>query len=245
MVRSWKTQRSIKSKSTKKLIQNNITDANILTLIPARGGSKRLKRKNILDFNGHPLIKWTVESAKNSKYVSTIAVSTDDNEIKDICKKYKEVSIINRPEVLSNDTASSIDVAIHAINEMPGFDYLLLLQPTSPLRDSNDIDNCLERMFYKNCINSVSMCAAKKNDKNICFLNSELMFENFSESFTTSHNLYKINGAIYFSDINSLIERKTFINRDTLGYIMPCDKSIDIDTFDDFISAEKLHKNLK
>ena len=214
----------------------------ILTLIPARGGSKRLKKKNILEFNGYPLINWTIESAKNSKYVNTIVVSTDDIEIIDVCKKYEELLIINRPKILSNDTASSYDVAIHAINELPDYDYILLLQPTSPLRNSNHIDDCIELMFQGNSKNSVSMCHAKKGDKNLCVLDHKFMFKKFSESFVKSDNLYKINGAIYFSDVNNLIEKKTFINTDSLGYIMPREQSIDIDTMDDFRCAEKLQK---
>lgn len=115
----------------------------ILAIITARGGSKGIPYKNIMNINGKPLIAYSIEVAKQSKYIDYILVSTDNNKIKEVSLQYGASVPFLRPEEISNDTAKSIDVVIHAINCLKEsgeeFDYVLLLQPTSPLRTCKDI----------------------------------------------------------------------------------------------------------
>ena len=111
-----------------------------LAVIPARGGSKGVPRKNVRDLNGKPLIAWTIEEAKKSQYISNIILSSEDSEIIKEAKKYGcEVPFI-RPMKLAQDDTPGIDPVLHAINQCPGYDYVVLLQPTSPLSKAEDID---------------------------------------------------------------------------------------------------------
>ena len=130
----------------------------VLAIIPARGGSKGLPRKNIADLAGKPLIAWTIEASLNSKYITKTMVSSDDKEILDISVEYG-AEIIKRPENLASDDATSESVVKHAIDclEATGevFDIVVLLQPTSPLRNSKDIDNAIELMFSSDATSSV------------------------------------------------------------------------------------------
>ena len=133
----------------------------VLAIIPARGGSKRLPGKNIKDLNGKPLIAWTIDAALRSKYIDKSVVSTDDEIIAEISQKYgAEVPFI-RPKELATDTASSIDVILHAINfyktKGEPFEYVILLQPTSPLRTTEDIDHAFE-MLNEETKAIVSVC---------------------------------------------------------------------------------------
>ncbi|MBO6178028.1 MAG: acylneuraminate cytidylyltransferase family protein [Selenomonadaceae bacterium] len=114
----------------------------ILGLIPARGGSKGVPRKNIKIINGKPLIVWTIEKAKKSKLIDKIVVSTDDEEIGRVAMEYG-VEVLKRPKELANDTASTQDVMVHALEHFPA-DTLVLLQPTSPCRSEGLIDECIE-----------------------------------------------------------------------------------------------------
>jgi len=126
-----------------------IDSQKILALIPARGGSKGLPRKNILPLSGKPLIAWTVEAAKNSKYIDNCIVSTDDIEIAECAEKYGAEIPFLRPPNLATDFTSSNDVILHAIENIhDNYDLLVLLQPTSPLRTEYDIDNGIEKFLH-------------------------------------------------------------------------------------------------
>ena len=126
---------------------------NILGLIPARGGSKGLPRKNIIPLLGKPLIAWTIEQALASKYLDRVVVSTDDNEIAEISKKYgAEVPFI-RPKELAEDNAKGIDVVLHAIDwlkendKQKQYDLIMLIQPVSPLSAKEGINKAMEFFF--------------------------------------------------------------------------------------------------
>ena len=118
-------------------------DRTILGIIPARGGSKGLPRKNILEMSGKPLVAWTIERAISSKYLDMVIVNTDDNEIANISVKYGAEVPFLRPEKLAGDKTPMIDVIIHTIDfleeENKAFDYVALLEPTSPLRKIDEI----------------------------------------------------------------------------------------------------------
>ena len=119
-----------------------------LAVIPARGGSKRLRRKNLLDLHGKPLIAWTIEAGLQSKYLDKVVVSSEDKDILDIAREFK-TDIIKRPNRLASDTATSFDVLKHAIDNLESYDYVVLLQPTSPLRNAMHIDEAIEYLEKK------------------------------------------------------------------------------------------------
>jgi CMP-N,N'-diacetyllegionaminic acid synthase len=216
----------------------------ILALIPARAGSKRLKNKNILDFNGLPLISWTINSALKSKYISKVIVSSDDQRVHRLIENFPSVFGINRPTSLATDLASSSDVALHALKIFPDYDYLILLQPTSPLRNTHDIDSAFEYLIERKARSCFSLCSAVTGDKNLCIINDSGYFQKHAENFLPESNIHSINGAIYINDIHDFLESKKFITESSIGYIMQRVKSIDIDSIDDFRAAEKVKTNI-
>jgi CMP-N,N'-diacetyllegionaminic acid synthase len=226
----------------------------ILALIPARGGSKGLPRKNILPFLGKPLIAWTIEQALASTYLDRVIVSTDDDEIADISKSYgAEVPFI-RPKELATDDAKAIDVFLHALNWLSmnndHFDLVMILQPTSPLRISDDIDASIKLFFSKEAQAVVSVCEADYHPywsnilpKDGCmkdFIRPEILHKNRQELPT----FYRLNGAIYLAYCDYLKNKKSFHGEKTYAYLMPVGRSIDIDTDVDFKLAEILKKDM-
>ena len=171
---------------------------NILGLIPARGGSKGLPRKNIKPLLGKPLIAWTIEQALASRYLDRVVVSTDNKEIAEISKKYGAEVPFMRPKELAEDNAKGIDVVLHAIdwlkenNKRKQYDLMMLLQPTSPLRATEDIDKAIETLFLKEAKAIVSVCEvahhplwANTLPKNGCmkdFIKKEIMNKIFHTS---------------------------------------------------------------
>lgn len=213
----------------------------ILTIIVARKGSKRLKNKNILSLNGRPLIDWTFKSALDAN-LDKIIVSTDDDEVIKIANQYKLVEVpFVRPKYLSDDKAKSIDVIIHAVEffekKNQYFDYVLLLQPTSPLRKKEDINRAileLKRNDKAKAVVSVSEVEHSPLWSNT--LPDDLSMKNFlSQNIKNlrSQDLpkyFRINGAIYIAEINYLKKEQGFIGSHTFAYKMPQSRSIDIDT---------------
>ena len=212
-----------------------------LAVIPARGGSKRLPRKNLLDLAGKPLIAWTIEAAKNSKYIDHFIVSTDDQEISDVSKKHG-AEVLTRPAELANDIASSVDVVLHAIAaQSQSYDYVILLQPTSPLRTAEHIDEAIELLFEKNANAVISVCETDHSplwantlpeDGNMgSFIREEVQGKRSQDL----PNFYKLNGAIYLINSASLKQSKSFIQAtNSYAYIMSKKDSVDIDTDLDF-----------
>jgi len=230
-------------------------DKNILGLIPARSGSKGLPRKNIKPLLGKPLIAWTIEQSLASKYLDRVVVSTDDKEVAEISKKYGAEVPFMRPKELAEDNAKGIDVVLHTIDwleendQRKQYDLLMLLQPTSPLRKSEDIDKVIELLFLKEAKEIVSVCEvdhhplwANTLPENGCmknFIKQEIMNKNRQELPV----FYRLNGAIYLSYCNYIKERKSFFGKDTFAYIMPKSRSVDIDDEIDFKLVEILIKN--
>jgi CMP-N,N'-diacetyllegionaminic acid synthase len=229
----------------------------VLALVPARIGSKRLPKKNIKILSGKPLIAWTIEAAKKSKYINKIVVSTDDIQISKISKKYgAEVPFI-RPAEISGHDAQSIDVALHALSNLPKFEWLLFLQPTSPLRSEIDIDNIFEFCQINKASSAASVYKLNIHGSDQSF-NSKLMYivdKNFRLNSTTKSdfdkilkkdfsNIHCLNGAIFLVKTDWLIKNKTFINEETVGFVMPKKRSIDIDTIEDWNFVEKTVEGL-
>jgi CMP-N-acetylneuraminic acid synthetase len=227
----------------------------VLGLIPARGGSKRLPGKNILPFNGKPLIAWTISAGNKSIYIDYLAVSTEDQEIQEIALDFGVDCVISRPAELASDQATSADVTFNALQyleEKGGtFDYLVLLQPTSPLRRAQHIDEAFHVMSEKKAQAVVSVCRTEHPLEWMNKLPSSLSMDEFLISGYLDRNncteydfSYQINGAVYLITVTTFKESKTFFPEiGSYAYVMDRRDSVDIDTELDFFLAECLHKH--
>ena len=211
-----------------------------LAIIPARGGSKGLLRKNLREASGRPLIAWTILAAQSSTLIDHTVLSSDDNEIITAAKQWNCDVPFKRPANLAQDTTSSLEVVLHAISELPGFDYVVLLQPTSPLRSSDDIDSAISLMIHKGAQSCVSLCETSESPFLMRTIREDGSISNVvtaAQEATRRQDLpstYLLNGAIYIAQIDWLLKNNTFLNNETIGFVMPKDRSIDIDSLDDF-----------
>jgi len=213
----------------------------ILAIIPARSGSKGVPRKNIKDLNGKPLIAYTIEAAKHSKYIDKVIVSTEDIEIKDVAIKFGGYVPFLRPNELATDSSPSIDAILYTINKLKQeYDYfpkyICLLQCTSPLRTAKHIDEAFLKLQQTNMDAVVSVCEAEVNPywSNIFKGDKLEYFLEKGKTITRRQELpdiYRMNGAIYIIKTDVLMETKTFEPENLTGYIMDDISSIDIDTF--------------
>jgi CMP-N-acetylneuraminic acid synthetase len=226
---------------------------NVVAIIPARGGSKGLPRKNILPLAGKPLIAHTIEAARLSGGIARIIVSTDDFEISQISKQYgAEVPFI-RPQELSNDRASGTAVAIHAIeylalheNYLP--DAVLFLQPTSPLRSAMDIRDAIE-LHRKTGSPVIGLKLATEYPQWMQRVDADdrvfPMFPELADADTRQElpPSYIVNGAIYLNSRENLLAHRSFSQPAPMAHIMPENRSVDIDTLEDFQRAEWILKS--
>ena len=219
-----------------------------LAIIPARGGSKGVPRKNIRVVGGKPLIAWTLAAAKASAYLDRVVVSSDDDEICVAAMRWEADQTLKRPAELATDLATSLDVVLHALDALPGFDAAILLQPTSPLRVASDIDGCLETMAGRGASSCVSVCEASESPYWMYRLDGDgrlaSLLDNKKE-FNRRQDLppvYRLNGALYAFGINWIRTSRRFIDAETIGYVMPEARSLDIDTELDMIVFEHLVK---
>jgi N-acylneuraminate cytidylyltransferase/CMP-N,N'-diacetyllegionaminic acid synthase len=227
----------------------------ILAIIPARGGSKGLPNKNIKLLNGIPLIGYTIKEAFKSRYINRIVVSTDDNEIAKIAKSYNAEVPYSRPIELSTDSSLTIDSVIHMLNFLKKKenyvpDYVCLLQCTSPFRTFEDIDNSVKKLLGSNFEGIISVCEVDENPywTNIFEGNKLKYFIEEGKKISRRQDLpkvYSYNGAIYIMKTDTLLKHRTFETENITGYIMPKEKSIDIDTPLDFQFAEILMRGIK
>ena len=233
-----------------------INGKSVLALIPARGGSKGLSGKNILPLAGKPLISWSIETAHGSKYIDKCIVSTDDKDIADVAKSYKCEIPFMRPKELSLDEAPSFPVMAHAVEFFKKnnlhFDYFILLEPTSPLRDTKDIDCALEKLNSNKDIADSIVGVSKVESTHPVFdvrINNAGLIEPYvGKKFKSFRRqdiepLYFKEGSIYVSDTKVLLNKKNFYHDRTLPYIVPRWKSLEIDEMVDLIIAESLMSN--
>jgi len=228
-----------------------IAGQKILGIIPARGGSKTIPRKNVKVLAGKPLIAWTIEAAQKSQYLDRLILSSEDAEIIAVAREWGcEVPFV-RPIELAQDDTPGIEPVIHAINNIgEKFDYIVLLQPTSPLRTVKDIDDCIRYCIQEDAQVCVSVCAADKNPYWMHTLDERqrlcpLMQKGYSiERRQDLPPVYAENGAIYVAQTDYLLKAKHFITKETLAYIMPAARSWDIDTAMDFLYCDLIKTNL-
>lgn len=215
----------------------------VLAIIPARGGSKGLPKKNIKPLNGKPLINYSIESALKSTEIQSVMVSTDSVEIIDIAQKAGAIVPFIRPESLSSDTATSKDVLIHAIDFLQKkgqeFDYVVLLQPTSPFRRKGDIDNAIKLAVKKDADMVVSVKETESNPYYVLFEENEngLLINSKKGNFTRRQDcpkVYELNGSIYVIKVAALLTCNALKFEKTIKYEMPKHYSVDIDTQEDF-----------
>lgn len=225
-----------------------MADITIGAIIPARGGSKGVFRKNVRQLNGKPLLSYTIHAAHQSRYVDRVFVSTEDNEIAATAEEYG-AEVIDRPSELAQDDTGTREVVIHALDCMQqrGYspDVLVLLQATSPLRTGEDIDHALEIFFSSNCDSVVSVAKATHSPLWAFTVKKEYISPLFPEEIKKNRRqdlgeTVIPNGAIYVIKPAVLLARNAFITDRTVPYIMPKEKSIDIDTEVDLLLAEIL-----
>ena len=216
----------------------------ILAVIPARGGSKRLPGKNIKILGDKPLIAWTIDAANNSKYIDKLILSSDDVDIIRVAKEYGCDVPFVRPAELATDTATSEDVLRHAITSLnERYDYVLLLQPTSPFRTSEDIDNITKKCIDTRVPSVISMTYALEKPQWMCILNDDETYMPACEVSDISKTTYIYNGALYIVNVDNFLRTKLLEFQSSIVYLMPSDRSIDVDTLEDFMFAEFLFSN--
>ena len=219
----------------------------VVCVIPARGGSKGVPRKNIKILGSKPLIAYTIEQALQSKYIDRIVVSTEDREIADISRQYGAEVPFMRPVVLAGDQVATIDVLLHAINWLEedkyAFDIIVLLHTTTPLRVVKDIDSCIEMLLGTKADNIFSVTEAHRNPYfNMVEINQngkvQLSKKGTFTSRQSAPKVYDMNSSIYvwWKDLLKK-ETKIFLENSQV-YVMPKIRSIDIDDDIDFRIAE-------
>ena len=222
----------------------------MLAIIPARGGSKGLPGKNIKLLNGKPLIAYTIEAALKSKSITRLIISTDDKEIEDLAIKYGAECPFTRPEKLATDEAKSIDVLQYTIERLEkeyniSIPNIIVLQPTSPLRIASDIDNAVELFIKKNADSVISYCQENHPIRWHKYVTEDGQFENIFDEVIQNRQdekpTYFPNGAIYIYKRELLFSGK-YYTQNSFAYIMPKNRSVDIDDIDDFNYASYLIK---
>ena len=221
----------------------------LLAIIPARGGSKGVPRKNIKDLGGKPLIAWSIEAARGVKKISKLIVSTDDEDIASIARGLDVDVPFLRPRELALDGTAGVAPILHAIELFPEFSWVLVLQPTSPFRSAVDIENIINLCLESDSPSAVSLCEATSHPYwtyKLSESNGLSPFMPEGSGIACRQDLpaaYMVNGALYLAQCDWLRQQKGFIGPETLGYVMPLNRSIDLDTQSDWERAEFLMKN--
>ena len=227
-------------------------DFSCLGLILARGGSKGLPGKNIKPLCGKPLINWSIEQGLQCSFVTDLIVSTDCEDIASVAIKAGAEVPFLRPKALASDTSSSIDAIMHAIDYLDGFgrtyDYVLLLEPTSPLREVKDLEESFRLIINKDLESLVSVSEATTHHPNFMFTinDNHCMVPYLNDQNCNGLRrqdldpCYFLDGSIYLSSIESLKNNCGFYHSSTYAFILSKWKSLEIDDLDDFLMVEAL-----
>lgn len=220
--------------------------ARVLGIIPARGGSKGLLRKNLRSLGGIPLIAHSIQAALQSRTIDVVVVSTEDSEIAAVATSFG-ATVIDRPANLATDTVQNNDVVRHAIEAMGDrFSHVVLLQPTSPFRRACHIDDCLQPLLNGQARSVMTVTPAEHHPGKALFLdaaNTVRPFTNASDMEARRQDLpvvYRQNGAVYALSIADFMSKNQFILTPCQATIMPQDCSTDIDNEFDLMLAENL-----
>lgn len=225
-------------------------DKRVVAIIPARGGSKGVPRKNIRLLRGAPIIAWTIDAAKQCPYIDKCLVSTDDIEIADISVRHGADVPFLRPSEIARDDSKTIDVIVHALDWLAKsgerYDIVILLQPTSPLRTGEDISGAIDMLLAKNAQAIVSVCHAEHNPYWANTLPPDGSMADFLKPGVMGKNrqdlpyFFRLNGAVYVGYSAYVRAHNGFFGEKTFAYIMPKERSIDIDDELDLKIAERM-----
>lgn len=228
----------------------------VLAIIPARGGSKGLPGKNLRLLDGRPLVTWPILAALGASMVNRVIVSTDDEAIAEVARAAGADVPFMRPSSLSGDHASSMDVVTHALEILASegelFNYVVLLEPTSPLTESSDIDKALSRLKFNSgiadAIVGVSRVESMHPEYNVRVNEKGLLSPYLAADFSSLRRrqdiepLYFLEGSLYISYVEAFKRHKTFYHDRTIGYEVPRWKSIEVDELFDFVMVEAVLK---
>lgn len=219
-----------------------IANSRVVAVIPARGGSKGLPGKNLRSVAGRTLLEWTVRAAQGSSYVDQIVVSTDDAEIADAARALGADVPFLRPPDLATDSASSLSVVRHACEQVPGFDLVTLLQPTSPLRTAVDIDATIEACAlhgHRRAATVVQEDHGLGVFRHLDIKGHLVELEGIGHvpRRQDSRALFRVNGAVYVTTVGDVLAGQPLLDRATYGVRMPWRRSVDIDSEDDIALA--------
>ena len=223
-----------------------INEKKIIAIIPARGGSKGIKKKNLYNIAGFPLIYWTINEIKKIHFIDKIVLTSDDYDIINYCKSLNCDVPFKRPNILSTDDAKTSDVILDVLKRLPGYDYFILLQPTSPLRTACDIMKAFDKMISSNSKTCISVYKTTVKANWLLRLNNHnnlkpmLNEKYFSSRRQEIDNTYLPNGAIYISETKNFIKNKNFFSNKTSAFVMPKEMSIDIDDIHQMKKCEKI-----
>jgi N-acylneuraminate cytidylyltransferase/CMP-N,N'-diacetyllegionaminic acid synthase len=223
----------------------------VLGLITARGGSKGLPGKNVRLLRGQPLIVWTIAAARSSTSIDTLMVSTDDAAIAAIATAHGVEVPFMRPQELASDSATSMSAVTHALDWLlaagRSFDYLVLLEPTSPLREREDIDNALAQMIAAGATSVVSVCRTEAAHPSYLYrraadgtLSPMITGDGSPPRRQEIDDWYFLEGSVYASRVDTLRACGRFQQDHTLGYVVPKWKAIEIDDEIDLVIAEAI-----
>ena len=233
-----------------------IQNSKVLGIVLARSGSKGLERKNILPFMGAPLLSWPVRALLGVPEIDKVLVSTDSKEYQTIAIREGAQAPFIRPDYLASDEASSIDVIEHAIDYLEqngeSFNYVVLLEPTSPFTGSSDVSAALKMLHLNTITADAVVGVGVVEDQHPSFL-MEVSDEGLLCPYSGSNRieparrqsiskLYYLDGSLYISKIDSLLDLRTFYHSRTLAKKMEKWKNIEIDSIEDFVVAEALGK---
>ncbi|RZJ98539.1 MAG: acylneuraminate cytidylyltransferase family protein [Brevundimonas sp.] len=205
----------------------------VLGLIPARAGSVRLPGKNMRPMAGRPMLGWTLAAAKAAVRLDHLAVTTDDADVAALARA-EGFEVVNRPTALADAQASVVDAIDHASTALGGgFDWVALLQPTSPLRLAQDIDGAVELALAQDAtVVSVSPLAKPSA------FHGRIQADGRYRPAPEAEGLTALNGAVYVSRLAPLLRDRTFQTPDALAYIMPAERAWDVDTLEEFAACE-------
>lgn len=226
----------------------------ILAFIPARGGSKGIPRKNIKILAGKPLIAYTIEAAKRCGYLDKIIVSTDDKEIAEISRKYR-AEVMKRPKIMATDKAKFTDAVFYHLKIIRKKKWIpeviIELQPTSPLRTADDIKKAIDFFFKNGCQPLVSVCESLHPLQWFFWKRGKYLEPVFGWKYFQGIGRQKIkktyipNGAIFITTLKDFYFNKGFYSQKMLPYVMPQERSVDIDNQIDFLMAKNYLTNEK
>ena len=231
------------------LKNNKVINKKFLCIIPARGGSKGIPNKNIIDLNGFPLISYSIRSAKKSNIFDRIIVSTDSKEIALVAKQYGAEVPFLRPKEISGDKSLVEDAIFYTLERIEKYDYVCLLQPTSPLLTEEDLKNSLNMLFDKKADMVISVSKPLCNIDLIGKLGKDGSMKDFHRNNVYGtlrqdfEDKYVLNGAIYFGKWDVFYKKEDYYSQNAYGYIIPQEKSVDIDSYLDLKFTEFLLKN--